>query len=383
MGPLSGLKILEFEAIGPGPFCGMMLADMGADVLLVDRPDDPRLGFGRDRWFDVMMRGRRSVTLDLKSTDGVAAALQLAEKADALIEGFRPGVMERLGLGPDALLARNPKLVYGRMTGWGQEGPLAPRAGHDINYIALTGALHAIGRKGEAPVPPLNLVGDFGGGGMFLAFGIACGIIEAQRSGKGQVVDAAMVDGAATLATMFNGMMAGKRWDDSARGDNVLDTGAPWYDTYETRDGKHVAIGAIEPKFYAELLERLGLAGETLPKQLDRAGWPVLRERFATTFKTRTRDQWDQVFQGSDACFAPVLTFTEAQSHPHMAARGTFAPVGQVMQPTPAPRFSRTPGAVRGVPPERGQHGREALAEWGFSAQEIESLTKQGLGCAG
>ncbi len=381
MGPLSGLKVLEFEAIGPGPFCGMMLADMGADVLLVDRPDDPRLGFGRDRWFDVMMRGRRSVTLDLKSRDGVDAALQLVEKADAIIEGFRPGVMERLGLGPDVLLARNPKLVYGRMTGWGQEGPMAPRAGHDINYIALTGALHAIGRKGEAPVPPLNLVGDFGGGGMFLAFGIACGIIEAQRSGKGQVVDAAMVDGASTLATMFNGMMAGKRWDDSARGDNVLDTGAPWYDTYETRDGKHVAIGSIEPKFYAELLDRLGLANEALPKQLDRAGWPVLKARFAATFKTKTRDEWDRVFEGSDACFAPVLTFTEAQSHPHMVARSTFAQVGQVMQPTPAPRFSRTPGAVRGVPPERGQQGRQALAEWGFSRTEIEVLNRQGLGC--
>ena len=294
-GPLSGLKIVEFEAIGPGPFCGMMLADMGADVLLVDRAADPRLGFGRDRWFDVMMRGRRSVTLDLKTPEGVAAAKQLVAKADAIIEGFRPGVMERLGLGPDVLLALNPKLVYGRMTGWGQEGPMATRAGHDINYIALTGVLHAIGRKNQAPVPPLNLVGDFGGGGMLLAFGIACGIIEAKTSGKGQVVDAAMVDGASTLATMFAGMQAAGRWSET-RGDNLLDTGAPWYDTYETRDGKHVAIGSIEPKFYAELLERMGLAGEALPKQHDRAGWPVLRERFANTFKTRTRDDWDAVF---------------------------------------------------------------------------------------
>ncbi len=380
MGPLSGLKILEFEAIGPGPFCGMMLADMGADVLLLDRPGDSGLGLGSNRATDVMMRGRRSVTLDLKSREGVAAALQLADKADAIIEGFRPGVMERLGLGPDTLLARNPKLVYGRMTGWGQEGPLSARAGHDINYIALTGVLHAIGRKGEAPVPPLNLVGDFGGGGMLLAFGIACGIIEAQRSGKGQVVDAAMVDGASTLAAMFAGMMARNQWNET-RGDNLLDTGAPWYDTYETKDGKYVAIGAIEPKFYAELLERMGLAHEALPKQNDRARWPALRERFAATFKTRTRDEWDSAFDGSDACFAPVLTFSEARSHPHMAGRGTFIDVGKVNQPAPSPRFSRTPGAVRGTAPERGQRGREALADWGFSAQEVETLTNLGLGC--
>ena len=379
-GPLAGLKILEFEAIGPGPFCGMMLADMGADVLLIDRPDDPRLGFGRDRWFDVMMRGRRSVTLDLKSADGVAAALQLVAKADAIIEGFRPGVMERLGLGPDVLLAANPTLVYGRMTGWGQDGPLAPRAGHDINYIALTGVLHAIGRKGEAPVPPLNLVGDFGGGGMLLAFGIACGIIEAQRSGKGQVVDAAMVDGASTLATMFAGMQAAGRWSE-ARGENLLDTGAPWYDTYETADGKHVAIGSIEPKFYAELLDRLGLGTDAmLPKQHDRARWPELRARFGAIFKSKTRDQWATVFDGSDACFAPVLTFTEARAHPHMASRGTFVDAGKVNQPAPAPRFSRTPGAIRGAPPERGQNGRQALAEWGFSETQVAELTRLGVG---
>ena len=327
-----------------------------------------------------MMRGRRSVTLDLKSKDGVAAALQLVEKADAIIEGFRPGVMERLGLGPDVLLARNPKLVYGRMTGWGQDGPLAARAGHDINYIALTGVLHAIGRKGEAPVPPLNLVGDFGGGGMLLAFGIACGIIEARRSGKGQVVDAAMVDGASTLAAMFSGMMASKRWDDSVRGGNLLDTGAPWYGTYETADGKHMAIGSIEPKFYAELLERMGLAQETLPRQMDRAGWPVLSARFAAVFKSKTRDEWNKVFAGSDACVAPVLTFTEARSHPHMAARGTFATVGKVNQPAPSPRFSRTPGAIRSVSPERGERGRQALADWGFDNNSIAELNKLGLG---
>jgi alpha-methylacyl-CoA racemase len=381
MGPLAGLKILEFEAIGPGPFCGMMLSDMGADVLLIDRPDDPRLGFGRDRWFDVMLRGRRSATLDLKSKDGVEAALQLAAKADALIEGFRPGVMERLGLGPDVLLKKNPKLVYGRMTGWGQDGPLAPRAGHDINYIALTGVLHAIGRAGTAPVPPLNLIGDFGGGGMLLAFGIACGLVEAQRSGKGQVVDAAMVDGASLLAAMFSGMLAGKRWNET-RGDNVLDTGAPWYDNYETKDGKYVAIGSIEPKFYEELLLRLGLQGMDLPKQLDRKGWPALRKIFSGKFREKTRDQWCAVFEGSDACFAPVLTFSEARQHPHNAARRTFVQSGKVDQPAPAPRFSRTPGAIRGVPPERGAGGKQALSDWGFSDSEISLLNQRGLGFA-
>ncbi len=381
MGPLAGLKILEFEAIGPGPFCGMMLADMGADVLLVDRPDDPRLGFGRDRWFDVMMRGRRSATLDLKSKSGIAAALELAARADAVIEGFRPGVMERLGLGPEVLLKQNPKLVYGRMTGWGQDGPLAARAGHDINYIALTGVLHAIGRAGSAPVPPLNLVGDFGGGGMLLAFGIACALVEARRSGKGQVVDAAMVDGASLLAAMFSGMMAGKRWSE-VRGENVLDTGAPWYDAYETRDGKYVAIGSIEPKFYEELLLRLGLQGRDLPAQMDRKGWPALRKSFTETFKTKTRDEWCIVFDGSDACFAPVLTFSEAQAHPHNAARGTYTRVGKVDQPAPAPRFSRTPGKIRRAPPERGEGGRQALADWGFSENEISSLKEKGLGFA-
>ena len=378
MGPLAGVKVLEFEAIGPGPFCGMMLADMGAEVLLVDRPDDPRLGFGRDRWFDVMMRGRRSVTLDLKSKDGVEAALALASKADALIEGFRPGVMERLGLGPDVLLARNPKLVYGRMTGWGQDGPLAPRAGHDINYIALTGVLHAIGRAGGAPVPPLNLVGDFGGGGMLLAFGIASALVEAQRSGKGQVVDAAMVDGASLLAAMFSGMLAGKRWSET-RGENVLDTGAPWYDAYETKDGKYVAIGAIEPKFYEELLLRLGLQGQDLSKQLDRKGWPALRKVFSEKFKEKTRDEWCNVFEGSDACFAPVLTFSEARAYPHNVARGSYARSGKLDQPAPAPRFSRTPGAIRRAPPERGEGGGQALADWGFTEAEIGKLRSLGM----
>jgi len=378
-GPLAGVRVLEFEAIGPGPFCAMMLADMGADVLLVDRTSDPRLGFDRERGFDPMLRGRRSVTVDIKTPAGVAAALALAAKADAVIEGFRPGVMERAGLGPDVLLARNPKLVYGRMTGWGQTGPLSARAGHDINYIALSGALHAIGRAGGPPTPPLNLVGDFGGGGMLLAFGIACALFEAQRSGRGQVVDAAMVEGAALLTTMFWGMQAARQWSD-ARGENVLDSGAPWYDTYETRDGRHVGIGAIEPRFYAELLERLGLAGEALPAQHDRAGWPRLRERFAGVFRTRTRDEWCRSFEGSDACFAPVLTFAEAALHPHALARNAHVAVGGVTQPAPAPRFSRTPGSVRGAPPERGAGGREALVDWGYTDREIDDLAAQGLG---
>ncbi|MFN0160895.1 MAG: CaiB/BaiF CoA transferase family protein [Burkholderiales bacterium] len=379
MGPLHGLKILEFEAIGPGPFCGMMLSDMGADVLMVDRPDNPRLGLGRERWYDVMLRGRRSVTLNLKSPEGVAAARRLVTKADAIIEGFRPGVMERLGLGPEVLLADNPRLVYGRMTGWGQDGPMAPRAGHDINYIALSGVLNAIGRPGSPPVPPLNLVGDFGGGGMLLAFGIACGIVEAQRSGRGQVVDAAMVDGAATLAAMFSGMMAGGRWTET-RGDNILDTGSPWYEVYETSDGKYMSVGAIEPQFYAELLKGLGLDATTLPKQMDRAGWPLLRERFTAIFKSKTREQWCAIFDPVDACVAPVLSFTEAQAHPHNLRRATFTQVGRVKQPAPAPRFSRTPAGNPSEPPERGVGGKAALADWGFSAAEVTQLEAQGLG---
>jgi alpha-methylacyl-CoA racemase len=379
MGPLAGVRVLEFEAIGPGPFCGMMLADMGADVLLVDRRTDPRAGIERDRWFDTMLRGRRSVTLDLKTESGVAAALMLAEKADAVIEGFRPGVMERLGLGPDAVLAVNPRLVYGRMTGWGQEGPLAARAGHDINYVALSGALHAIGRADEAPVPPLNLVGDFGGGGLLLAFGIACGIIEARGSGRGQVVDAAMVDGASLLSTMFHGLLAGGHWGEE-RGRNILDSGAPWYDTYRTKDDKYVAIGAIETKFYAELIERLGLAEQHLPHQHDRARWPELRVLFAAAFRSKTREEWCAVFEGSDACFAPVLSFSEARSHPHAIARVGFVDIGGISQPAPAPRFARTPGAAVRAAPERGAGGRDALSDWGFGPQEIDRLASLGVG---
>jgi alpha-methylacyl-CoA racemase len=378
-GPLAGIRVIEFEAIGPGPFAGMLLADMGADVLLVDRPAESGLGIRRERWMDVMMRGRRSVTLDLKAPGAAGAVLELISRADALIEGFRPGVMERLGLGPEACLARNPKLVFGRMTGWGQDGPLAPRAGHDINYIALAGVLHAFGRKGEAPVPPLNLVGDFGGGGMLLGFGIACALLHAQRTGQGQVVDAAMVEGASLLAAMFSGFLAAGRWTEE-RGVNLLDTGAPWYDVYETRDARYVAIGAIEAKFFADLLSRLQIDPASLPAQNDRAGWPKMREVFAAAFKSKTRDEWSAVFEGSDACFAPVLTFSEAKRHPHNVARKAYVTSAGVEQPAPAPRFSATPGAVRREPPERGAGGGEALKDWGFDEAALARLSGAGIG---
>ena len=381
MGPLAGLRVLEFEAIGAAPFAGMLLADMGSDVLLVDRESAPPLGVQSARVDDVMLRGRRSITVDLKTPAGVQAVQQLAARADVLIEGLRPGVMERLGLGPELLLARNPALVYGRMTGWGQTGPLAARAGHDINYIALAGVLGAIGRAGQAPVPPLNLVGDFGGG-MLLAFGIACAVIEARRSGRGQVIDAAMVDSASLMTTMLAGMRAGGRWRDE-RGVNVLDSGAPWYDSYATRDGLYVAIGAIEARFYAVLLQRLGLADETLPAQHERARWPELRARFEAVFRSKTRDEWCAVFDGADACFAPVLNFAEARAHAHNRARAASVNVDGIEQPAPAPRFDRTPGAVRHGPPERGAMGREALADWGFTPGDIAGLTALGLRCAG
>jgi len=370
-GPLAGIRVLEFESIGPAPFAGMLLADMGADVLVIDRPATTDLGLKRERWYDVMMRGKRSVTLDLKKNSAVDAALQLLARADCAIEGMRPGVMERLGLGPEVALARNPKLVYGRMTGWGQDGPLAPRAGHDINYIALAGVLNAFGRKGEAPVPPLNLVGDFGGGGMLLGFGVACALLEAARSGKGQVVDAAMVEGASLLAAMFAGFLKTKTWSE-VRGVNILDTGAPWYNVYQTKDGKYVSIGSIEARFYQELLQKLKLKDLG---QHDRKRWPQMQKQFARTFKSKTRAQWCKVFAGSDACFAPVLSWSEARRDPHNVSRNSFLEVSGVKQPAPAPRFSRTPGAVRRAPPERGEGGREALAEWGFSAAEIQKLT--------
>jgi alpha-methylacyl-CoA racemase len=376
MGPLAGIRVLEFESIGPAPFAGMLLADMGADVLVIDRPANTDLGLKRERWYDVMMRGKRSVTLDLKKKESAEAALQLLTRADCLIEGMRPGVMERLGLGPDVALARNPKLVYGRMTGWGQDGPLAPRAGHDINYIALAGVLHAFGRKGEAPVPPLNLVGDFGGGGMLLGFGVACALLEAARSGRGQVVDAAMVEGASLLGAMFAGFLKAGSWSE-ARGENILDTGAPWYNVYETKDGKHISIGSIETRFYEELLQKLGVPDLG---QHDRRAWPRMKAQFEKAFRSRTRDEWCKVFEGSDACFAPVLSWSEARRDAHNVARKSFTEVANVEQPSPAPRFSRTPGAVRRAPPERGEGGRRALQDWGFEPDHITKLSKLGLG---
>ena len=378
MGPLIGLRVLEFEALGAAPFAGMLLADMGADVLLVDRASAPSLGLESPRWSDTLLRGRRSVTLDLKTPGGLDAALRLAAKADVLTEGFRPGVMERLGLGPETLLSRYPRLVYGRMTGWGQTGPLAERAGHDINYIALAGVLGAIGREGAAPVPPLNLVGDFGGG-MLLAFGIACAVIEARQSGRGQVVDVAMLDSANLMTSMFAGLQANGQWK-GERGANLLDGGAPWYDSYATADGQYVAIGAIESKFYAVLLERLGLDAATLPAQHDRARWPELRERLAQAFRSRTRDDWCHAFDGADACFAPVLSFAESRVHAHNLARGRTLTIDGVEQPAPAPLFERTPGAVRHGPPARGAMGLAALTDWGFGQSEIDALVALGLG---
>jgi len=372
-GPLQGIRVIEIAGIGPGPFAAMMLADMGAEVLRVDRAQSVGGADPRQPSYDLLNRGRRSIGVDLKRPEGVATVLRLVERADALLEGFRPGVMERLGLGPEACLARNPRLVYGRMTGWGQEGPLAHAAGHDINYIALAGTLHGIGRRGERPVPPLNLVGDFGGGGMLLAFGIACALVERQRSGKGQVVDAAMVDGAAVLATMMHGFLASGMWLDE-RGVNLLDTGAHFYDTFETSDGKYVAIGSIEPQFYAELLKLAGLEGEALPRQMDRAQWPAAKARLAAVFKSRTREEWCRLMEGTDVCFAPVLSMREAPAHPHNRHRGTFVEIAGVVQPGPAPRFGRTAPDVPRPPAHPGQHTQEALADWGFSGEEIAAL---------
>src|SRR5512145_548004 len=350
MGPLAGYRIVEMAGIGPAPFAAMLLADMGAEVIRVDRREVADLGVpGREPKFDVLLRGRRSIAVDVKAEAGREVVKRLAARADAIIEGFRPGVMERLGLGPDVLLEVNPKLVFGRMTGFGQDGPLAQAAGHDIDYIALAGVLHAIGRKGEAPLPPLNLVGDFGGGGMFLAFGVVCALLEAQKSGKGQVVDAAMVDGAATLLALMYGLYSQGTWKDE-RGVNVLDTGAPWYDAYETRDGKWLAVGAIEKRFYEAFVERLGLKLSELPKQHDRSGWPELRRRFAETIAGRTRDEWERTFAGSDACVAPVLSLGEVARHPHNAARATFVDRDGVLQPAPAPRFSRTVPQIGAAP---------------------------------
>jgi len=377
-GPLSGTKIIEIAGIGPGPFAAMLLADMGAEVIRIDRPQSVRPGDHRPN-LDVLQRGRRSVALDLKHPEGVATVCSLVERADALIEGFRPGVMERLGLGPDVCLARNPTLVYGRMTGWGQDGPLSVRAGHDIDYIALAGALAHFARADTAPVPPMNLVGDFGGGGMLLAFGVVCAILEARHGGHGQVVDAAMIDGTATLMAMFRGFAAMGLFDETRPGHNLLDTGAHFYDVYRCSDGRWLAIGAIEPQFYAELLDGLGLADDpSLAPQMDSESWPAMKERIAAIVATRTRDEWAETFANSDACVAPVLTLGEAPRHPHHVARGTFIDVDGMVQHAPAPRFSRSVPDLPTRAARAGEHTRDVLASWGFGETSISSLLAQG-----
>ena len=377
MGPLKGLRVIELAGIGPGPFCAMLLADMGADVVRIDRTEASGLGVPMDKRYDINGRNRRSVALDLKSPAGRAAVLRLIAGADLLIEGFRPGVAERLGLGPADCHALNPGLVYGRMTGFGQSGPLAQAAGHDLNSIALTGALHAIGAAGGKPVPPLNLVGDYGGGALYLAVGLLAALHERKTSGRGQVVDAAMVDGAASLASIFYGMTASGRWSEQ-RGGNLLDGGAPFYDTYETADGKYVAIGALEPKFFAEMAERIGLDARFIEGQHDRKLWPEMRAEMQRLLRGKSRDEWCKRLEGSDACFAPVLSIAEAPQHPHAQARQAFIEVDGVVQPGPAPRFDRsTPEAVRAAP-ATGAHTDEVLAEAGFSADEIAALHAAG-----
>lgn len=377
MGPLHGLKVIEMAGLGPGPYCAMILSDLGAEVLRVDRAVETEPSILPETRYNVMGRGRRSVAVDLKHPEGAAVVLRLVENADVLIEGFRPGVMERLGLSPEVCWQRNPRLIYGRMTGWGQDGPLADTVGHDINYIAISGALHAIGRQGQPPVPPLSLVGDFGGGGSILAIGILAAIYEARTSGKGQVVDASIVDGAALLLTSVWGRLAAGSWRDE-RGANVLDSGAPYYEVYETRDGKFMSVGAIEPKFYRNLLKVLGLNEAELSPQNDRERWPELKARFSAVFKTRTRKEWEAAFQDIEACVAPVLNLKEAPDNSHNRARGTFTQAHGVLQAAPAPRFSRTPASIQGPTPAPGQHTREALTQWGFGDEDVEALLSKG-----
>jgi alpha-methylacyl-CoA racemase len=373
MGPLHGIRIIELAGIGPGPFCGMMLSDMGAEVIRVDR-----LRPGAKAPRDVLARNRRSIAVDLKSPQGVETVLKLVETSDGLFEGFRPGVTERLGLGPDDCQARNEKLVYGRMTGWGQDGPLALAAGHDINYIALTGALHAIGRPGERPVPPLNLVGDFGGGGMLLAFGLVCALLEAQKSGKGQVVDAAMVDGAATLMAMFFTMGAGGMFTDQ-RGTNMLDGGAHFYDTYETSDGKHICLGSIEPQFYALLVEKAGLDPERFSAQMDASKWPDFKRELIEVFRSKSQAEWCELMEGTDVCFSPVLSIFEAPDHPHNKARESFVTIDGIVQPAPSPRFSRTAAEISHAARAPGEDTESVLRDSGFSADEVADLKASGV----
>ena len=377
MGPLNGLRVIELAGIGPGPMACMLLADLGADVVRVDRLGDSGLGVAMARQHNVTARGRRSVALDLKAVAGQQAVLRLVDRADVLIEGFRPGVTEKLGLGPADCQARNPGLVYGRMTGFGQTGPLAAAAGHDLNYIALTGLLDAIGPAGGKPVPPLNLVGDYGGGALYLAFGVLAALFERQRSGRGQVVDAAMVDGAASLASIFFGLRAGGQWS-GPRGGNLLDGGAPFYDTYETADGRHVSLAALEPKFFATLAQALGLDERFVQRQFDRRLWPEMRGAIAAAVRGRSRDDWCARLEGSDACFAPVLSFDEAPQHAHAQARAGFIDVDGMLQPAPAPRFDRTPAAHPRPAPEIGAHTAQVLREAGFSEEELAALLAQG-----
>lgn len=370
-GPLSGVKVLEFAGIGPGPFCAMLLSDMGAEVIRIDRK-----GAQGGSKFDVTARGRKSVALDLKNPDGIEAVLKLVEQADILQEGFRPGVMERLGLGPDVVLKRNPKIVYGRMTGWGQEGPLAHAAGHDINYISLTGALHAIGPKEGKPVPPLNLVGDFGGGALYLAMGMLAALLSARDTGKGQVVDTAMTDGATSLMSMFFGFMASGMWEDD-RYRNMLDGGAHFYDTYECSDGNFISLGSIEPQFYALLREKAGLKDPAFDAQMDKGKWPQLKEKLATVMKSKSRDEWCEIMEGTDICFAPVLSIGEAKDHPHNKARETIVERDGVVQPNVAPRFFGTPSEIQGPPPSAGGDTDDVLGAWGFSADDIAGLKEK------
>ena len=377
MGPLNGIKVIELAGIGPGPFCATLLADMGADVLRIDRTSSSGLGISAERKFNLLNRNRRSIAVDMKNPDGVEAVLKLVEGADILLEGFRPGVTERLGVGPDDCFARNPKLVYGRMTGWGQDGPIAHSAGHDINYIALSGVLNAIGQAGGPPTPPLNLVGDFGGGGMFLGVGLLAAYIEAQKSGRGQVVDTSMVEGAAYLAMpMFGMAQSGALVDE--RGTNILDSGAHFYGVYETKDGKYVSIGSIEPKFYELLLDLSGVERAALADQMERGNWPEMKAIFADVFKSKTRDEWDEIMLGSDICYAPVLPFMEATENAHNVARDSFIEIDGVKQPAPAPKFSRTRSEVKSGPVSAGQHTSEGLKDWGFSDADVARLIDTG-----
>lgn len=376
-GPLTGVKVLEFAGLGPTPFCGMLLADMGAEVVRIDRKGRGALPFDIDYTKDVISRGRRSVGLDLKNPDAIEACLNLVERADVIIEGYRPGVMERMGLGPEECFARQPALAYGRMTGWGQDGPLADRAGHDINYIALAGALELLGRKGEKPFPPINLVGDMGGGGMYLAFGLVCALLEARTSGKGQVVDAAIVEGSALMLTQVFSMMAWKMWSHE-RGTNLSDTGAHFYEVYETSDGAYMAVGAVEPQFYKALCHYANLDPALFEKQHDVKKWPLLKEELAHVFKQKTREEWIRIFEDVDACVSPVLTPAEAFAHPHNSARGVYVEYDGLVQPAPGPRFSRTPGGIQGRPPKPGEHTDDVLLRWGFGAEKVQALRDMG-----